>query len=235
MVTPSAIPGLSLTVDYYNISISDAIGGVASQAIFDECYINGNQAFCDLIPRSGGAAGKFTSTTQNVAALTATGIDATLDYNFELGSYGSIAVHILGNYTIESSFKATPDSELIECAGFYAGACGEPTPQYSANTTVDWFYNDLSLRVRWQWIGPVDDITGDATTLSIPGVGAKNYITLTSSYNVSESINVFAGIRNLTGTNFVIIGDGSAEQSNTYPATYETLGRQFFFGASVNF
>ena len=242
VVTPSALPGLSLTVDYYNIKIVDAIGGVPSQNIFDECYINGNQAFCDLIPRSGGAAGLFTSTTQNVAEVTATGIDATLDYNFEVGNYGSIAIHILGNYTIESSGLATPDSELVDCTGFYAGACGEPTPEYSVNTTVDWFYNDLNLRVRWQWIAGVDDltttfddVTGEILNRSIPGVSAKNYVTLTGSYTVSESINVFAGIRNLTGTNFVIVGDASAEQSNTYPATYETLGRQFFFGASVNF
>ena len=60
-------------------------------------------------------------------------------------------------------------------------------------------------------------------------------MTLTANYVINETVEVFGGIRNLTGTNFVLIGDASAEQSNTFPATYETLGRQFFFGASVNF
>lgn len=236
VLTPSMIPGLTVAIDYYNISITDAIGTVPSQIIFDECYIDNNQGFCDQITRlSSGIVDIFNSSNINAAKLIAEGIDLNLDYNFELFDY-PFAVHILGNYTIESSGKATLASETVDCTGTYAPPCGEPTPEFKVNSTIDWFYSDaISLRVRWLWIDSVKDRTGDATTLSIPGVDSKNYVDLSFTYAINEMFTLTGGIRNVTGTDFVIIGDASAEQSNTYPATYETLGRQFFFGGSVKF
>jgi outer membrane receptor protein involved in Fe transport len=234
--TPSAVPGLSVTIDYYNIEITDAISTVPSQTIFDECYVEGDQNFCDQIDRKvAGPVDIFRSIQLNAAKLVAKGIDLVLDYNFEVGGY-AFAVHILGNYTIESSFQPTASSAVLDCTGFYAPPCGEPTPEFKVNTALDWVYSDsLSLRVRWLWLDGVTDITGDATTLLIPNIGSRNYVDLSFMYNVNDAFDVYGGIRNVTGTNYVIIGDASAEQSNTYPATYETLGRQFFIGGTAKF
>ena len=47
---PQFLPGLSASVDYYNINISDAIGTVATQQTIDNCF-SGNQVFCSGLQR----------------------------------------------------------------------------------------------------------------------------------------------------------------------------------------
>src|SRR5699024_10160022 len=47
---PSWIEGLSLSADYYDIRISDAIDQIGLQNIMDECFEVG--AFCDQIERA---------------------------------------------------------------------------------------------------------------------------------------------------------------------------------------
>ena len=51
---PEFIAGLSLTVDYWDISIDDAIQAVSSQNIVNGCYqgTSLNAAFCDLTGRN---------------------------------------------------------------------------------------------------------------------------------------------------------------------------------------
>lgn len=51
---PSFLPGFSLTVDYYNIEIEQAIAGLSGQAIVNRCYEDPNtldNPFCDAIFR----------------------------------------------------------------------------------------------------------------------------------------------------------------------------------------
>ena len=42
---------LTLTVDYYNIKITDVIASFPRQFSLSQCYGQGNQTFCDLIVR----------------------------------------------------------------------------------------------------------------------------------------------------------------------------------------
>ena len=49
--TPQNIPGLSVTLDYYNISITDAIGSLGPEDIIQQCAASGDPATCALIFR----------------------------------------------------------------------------------------------------------------------------------------------------------------------------------------
>ena len=49
VLTPDFIPGLTASVDYYNITISGAIGSVTAQNTADLCYTGGNQQYCGNI------------------------------------------------------------------------------------------------------------------------------------------------------------------------------------------
>ena len=72
-----------------------------------------------------------------------------------------------------------------------------------------------------------DDLfaNGGDPDLFIEGVDAYDQFDLTLFWDVTENVGLTFGVENMLDEDFVIIGDDSAEQSNTYPATYDTLGR----------
>lgn len=54
VIQPRFVPGLSLTIDYYNIEIEDAISGLSGQAIINRCYddpVTLDNPFCDAVFR----------------------------------------------------------------------------------------------------------------------------------------------------------------------------------------
>ena len=81
---PRFIEGLRMSVDYYDIEISDAIGSVGVQAIVDQCFA-GIQTFCDAITRGIGPTGileiqEVRRSPFNFVTIQADGIDFAANY-----------------------------------------------------------------------------------------------------------------------------------------------------------
>ena len=238
---PTFVDGLTVTVDYYSIEIEDVITTVPAQEIFNQCFLDGNQAFCNEITRNpGGDVRIFNSSLLNAASLKATGVDASIDYQFDFRNWGTFGVYSLISYTEENSLVPIPGDDPIDCAGLYGGTCGEPTPEWNFNTRFDWGLGPWGARLRWTRISEVeDDAIGldgaDPADFFVPSVDAYDQFDLTVFYDVNDNTALTFGIENLTDTDYVVIGDDSAEQSNTYPATYDTLGRTFFGRVTLTF
>ena len=49
VLSPSMIPGLRASLDYYDIDIKGAVGTLAVQDIINRCYVNGSTDLCKLI------------------------------------------------------------------------------------------------------------------------------------------------------------------------------------------
>ena len=56
---------------------------------------------------------------------------------------------------------------------------------------------------------------------------------MSMALNVTDNATMTFGINNLFDKKPQLIGSSNAEQANTYPSTYDPLGRDFFF--SVDF
>ncbi|MBO6688296.1 MAG: TonB-dependent receptor [Henriciella sp.] len=236
---PSFIDNLAVTVDYFDIQIEDVVAGVPSQRIFDFCYIDGLPEFCNAIRRNpDGTVLNFDSFSRNAAELSTKGIDISVDYSFDTDSYGTFGVYSLVTYTDESNFIPLPGEDPIEAVGFYGATVGEPTPEWSFNTRFDWALGDYGARLRWTRISSVEDdlfANGGTPDLFITGVDAYDQFDLTGFWDVTDNVSLTVGVENLLDEDFVIIGDDSAEQSNTYPATYDTLGRTWFARVTASF
>ena len=140
-----------------------------------------------------------------------------------------------GNYTLKNDFQASPDLDPIECAGQFGATCLEPIPEYSHTSQFNWLYGPLTTSIRWRYIGSVEeDGTGGVGDLS-DSISSRNYVDVTLAYNVNENLDLTLGVQNITDTDVPLLGDQVNEQANTFPATYETLGRQVFIGASLRF
>jgi outer membrane receptor protein involved in Fe transport len=91
ILRPSFIPNLSLIVDYYSISVADAIGSISTQTTAELCYGAAdfpNNRFCNVITRdaSSGNVIQIINRQENLNNLKSEGVDITLDYNWEISS-----------------------------------------------------------------------------------------------------------------------------------------------------
>ena len=247
---PEFVPGLNIQVDWYDIQIEDAITGVGYQIILNECHLDGIQSQCDIVAQgrnpANGILGQapFLSNlgAVNAASIGTSGIDIRFDYSTDIGP-GALTAQYYGNYQLDNTFQNTATSDVIDCPGFFAGRCGEPLPEYKHTAQFSYLYGPLTASLRWRLIGGTDaegagnGPVGPDTTLSdlSSSIDTFNYLDVTMQYAVNENLDLTLGVQNITGKDAPQLGSTVNEQANTWPATYETLGRQLFFGASVRF
>ena len=63
---------------------------------------------------------------------------------------------------------------------------------------------------------------------------AEHYFDLSFTAEVMDRVQVFGGINNLFSNEPPVVGSAQV-RANTYPATYNSLGGEFFIGAQVRF
>ena len=240
VVAPDFIEGLTFSLDYFDIEITDSIaafGGGASN-ILSECYTNpavggAGSPFCDVVNRAPNGVIEFVETlSQNVAEQTLKGFDLSATYNRELLG-GDLTVRYLGTFTDESDFIPFAGAETIECAGKFGLVCGEPLPEYGHRVTANFARDAWTAQLVWRVVGEVDD-DDDTTDFTVETIDAEHYFDLTGSYAFNDNYSLSFGIDNVADTEPPILGRND-EQANTYPATYDVFGRTYFLRGTARF
>ncbi|MCL6699000.1 TonB-dependent receptor [Sphingomonas sp. NSE70-1] len=171
---PEFLPRFSVSVDYYNIRVTDVIAnklpGDAIGACFDNLDASSvNNPDCLIIrrnPITGGLDGDPATTPglflqlDNRGELFTDGVDLIANYRTDVG-FGDLALSFVGNWTNNSEFNANvenPNGFFRECAGHYSVNCSftgsiQPKLQFSQRTTLTMGKVDLSL--LWRWIDKV--------------------------------------------------------------------------------
>lgn len=253
--TPSFVPGLNVTLDYYNIEVDDAIAvlGGSIDNVLDLCFNqvqDPDSEFCRAIVRNPDGViadpGGVSVLTENIGKLKTDGIDLGVSYNFGvdwglLSETSTFSLSTSGTWL--SRFNRTPIADLPElvntCAGAFGLTCSEPLPEFKATSRLTWTTGPLDLSLRWRWIDSVRDDrvvdgTRDPATLPKPKVGTQNLFDLTGSYDIMPSIRLSGGVLNMFDNHQPLIGS-SQEQSNTFPSTYDPLGARFFLNVTARF
>ncbi|MBB3925386.1 outer membrane receptor protein involved in Fe transport [Sphingobium jiangsuense] len=254
VVQPRQLPGFSASVDYFNIKVKNAITQFSEQVIVDACYeqeMDPNGFFCQLINRnplngslSGGTETGVDASTLNAASLKRTGIDFAAAYQFTVGQDVRLQFGINATRTIKAVDQPADIFPSYDCVGLVGKTCLRPQPkwQFIQNSQLD--YGPLSVLLRWRYIGKLtkDDIVlngADPADYVVPVIKARSYFDLSSTFDIEGGFQLRGGINNLFDKKPPIVGNdygGTAENSgNTFPATYDPLGRYFFIGASVKF
>lgn len=242
VATPDFIPGLTVSLDYFDIEITDVIsafGGGANNVI-NTCYgdpvLGGvGSPFCNAITRAGsGLITEVSVTSQNVASLTVNGFDLQAEYSYDLGSYGLVGIDYVGTYSDENTLVPFDGADPITCAGEFGATCGEPTPTYKHRLSAKWANGPYTAQLLWRHIGGTDDDEGLSYTLAVPELDAFNYFDASGSWEINDHLTLTGGIDNLLDEEPPILGDNQ-EQANTYPATYDVFGRTFFLKGTVRF
>ena len=242
VASPEFVPGLTFSVDYFEIEIEDVIsafGGGANNVI-TTCYFDADlggvgSPFCNAITR--GQTGLITQvsvTQQNVASLNVEGIDVLADYSFELDQFpGEFNLAYNGTITNENTLIPFDGGVPLTCAGEFGNDCGEPIPEYKHRITARWADGPFTAQVLWRYVGETSD-DDDDTVFAVEELDAENYIDVSGSWQINDTLRITAGIDNLFDVEPPIIGE-NAEQANTYPATYDVFGRTYYASLRATF
>ena len=248
VITPSAIPGLTMSVDYFNIEVDDFISaGIGVQTTLDNCLATGDAAFCDLIQRDGrgtlvsGTAGVgFLATNINIATLQTSGLDLQAGYNLDLSDFGmnnagDVRLQYAATYLDKFDFTPFPGGVVIECAGKYGNDCVQPVnPTYRHRMLATWSSPfGLETTVTWRHLSGVDNISATPAPID-ERLGTADYFDLSGNYEIVEGVRFRAGVNNIFSEQPpVSVSSGPPlGNGNTYPVTYDT-GRFIFFGLNV--
>ncbi|ABC62383.1 TonB-dependent receptor domain-containing protein [Erythrobacter litoralis] len=274
VLQPSFIPGLTITADYFDIEVEDAISTISLQQSFDLCFNqvqNPAATACQPFFAFGpirNAGGAITTANppvlgpQNVANLGVSGVDLQVNYTTTIPfslltdtGEQTVNLNFLGTWTESASFEAFPGANVVECAGEFGQTCGEPTPSFKWTSRLSFVDGPLTTSIRWRHLSGVeddDDTVDYAAFNGVERIPAYDLIDLTFSFDVNEQVTVAFGVNNLfdelpqapvfTAGSVVVqnqndgtrLGDNQ-EQANTYPSTYDVLGRDFFVSANFRF
>lgn len=102
--TPNFLPGFSLTVDYYDITVKNLIATLTAQTIVNLCYDNPNginNQYCAIVFRK--ADGNFDDPAViagpvNFAKLTTSGIDVDAAYNHKFDNGDRLSFRFIGSW-----------------------------------------------------------------------------------------------------------------------------------------
>lgn len=251
---PELLEGLEVKLDYYSIDIKQAIVAMSEQSIVNGCYQVERDAdgfFCSRIHRNattgslfGGNSYGVDKSLVNAARETARGLDMGLRYGFDMNHRGSIDLGLSLSYVLDRSIKESPATARKDCAGLGGVTCLRPLPELSFVQTTRWTWNALTLQLAWRYIDHIrqDAIKfdgDDPANYAVPRIPSQSYFDLSGSYSLDETWTLRAGIMNLLDNEPPIVGGywgGTTENSgNSFPATYDALGRIMSVGLSARF
>ncbi len=161
-ITPSGfLEGLRLAVDYYDITIDDAIDQIDNEVILAQCYnssiaFGDANPFCDSVTRDNeGQIREILQRDFNLDEVSTRGYDVTLEYAFDVGRYGEL--ELSGNYT-----------RINEHEAIIPGVDGPEAQDFNnqldfgifkdvARASLTWRKDNWRVRWRTTWQGPILD------------------------------------------------------------------------------
>ncbi|HVY88901.1 MAG TPA: TonB-dependent receptor [Hyphomonadaceae bacterium] len=262
---PDWIPHLGVTLDYYDIKVDNAISIRPNYDIVDGCYnparnttMTATNADCQLIARNttngtieGDLIYGIQQVTQNIGNVHAEGIDYGVRYSWDLGQWGGLDVALDGTHVLTSSYVPAPGGATVDCVAHYgkqcglpstvSGSTGGPTPEDHFVQRTTWSFGPFDVGYNWRYLSgstvdPTQTATSDPQSLKI---GAYNYLDLQAGWQVTDWAKLKFSVTNVLDKEapFVATETGSTifNSGNTYPSTYDVLGRVFTVGFTTKF
>lgn len=242
---PSFVPGLSLSLDYYDISIDGYIGTIEGgvSGIVANCFASAdlNSAACKdpnvgaLIFRDAAGNLKARAPLGNVSELKTSGIDFSTRYGWNVpwsSDFFGDKLDVAFNLTYLDKYEL----DGIDYAGT-AGAynISASLPEFKANLNLGYDLGPVRLNYSGTFIDAMDN-QGNIPAFEDGGyntVPSYWYHDVSATYQMTESVQFFGGIRNLTDEDPPVFDN--ANDGNTDPNAYDVVGRYFFVGARLKY
>jgi outer membrane receptor protein involved in Fe transport len=258
VLQPSFIPGLAVTLDYFDIEVRNTITTIGFDTTIAQCIQSGDPFFCSRIQRAPGNGSLFLSPNgfiqdpnTNIGGLRTKGMDINGSYARRIGGMGTLNLSLVGTYLRDLTTNPLADIEY-DCVGFFGGQCGTPNPKwrhkFRAGFTLP---NGIGLSGQWRHFSRVlssglsddEDLAAAPTASAVfPGnrrIPQQNFFDLALSARLADRYNFRLGANNIFDREPPVVGSqvlsGVTGNGNTYPQVYDALGRYLFAGVTVDF
>lgn len=245
---PVFAPGLSLSVDYFRIKVSDAISTIPRNVSIGSCLETGATEFCENVIRDPRDAIIQTVNSQllNVAGLKTEGIDVNVQYSKALGltTDDQLTAGIFYTYLIALEKQAFAGAPVEENRGQLDGD-GRLGPGFKHRATARLSYATGPVTLSWQgtYFGKIQDTLGgygDPELDELNNVGAKFYNDMQLRYAMGDrkQFEFFFGVDNIFDVNPPFLPSGFASNvtgTETAAATYDPFGRRYYAGFQAKF
>jgi len=248
VIAPKQVPGLSLTIDYFDIKVENAIDTVPRDVSIEGCLASGDAAFCNNVIRDVNTGRLLTINSQliNVANLTTRGVDANLRYTSALGLVGDDRIDLSVSYTylLKLEKRSFPGAPLEENKGQLDGD-GRLGAGFKHKGTARAIYSAGPYTFSWSttYLGKIQDTLGgygDADLDRLNSVKAKVYndVQVRAAVGEERRFEFFLGVDNLFDVAAPFLPSGFASDitgTETAADTYDPFGRRLYAGFQVKF
>ena len=252
VLTPRFLPGLSVSVDYFDITVKDVITAVSAQQILNSCYdaASLDNIFCNSFERAGAGGGprgeqqfrvlegSLLASTLNFASLKVRGIDSELAYRRNLGN-ATVGLRAIWTHAFQNDEFTNPADPGR--ANRVNRELGDPQDEVNVDANVRVGKVTFGYQFRFiekQVINAFEDI------FSVQGRDPENadyadqqfypnvyYSDIRLDFEADKTFNLYVGVDNVTNRlpplGATGIGGGSG--------IYDNRGRYFYAGAKATF
>ena len=240
--TPSFVPGLGITVDYYDIKVTDAIAGFGRNFTINQCLLTGDPNFCQFVFRSPvtGFITRVDAQNFNIAALKNRGIDFGLTYGraLHLLNDDRLNVNLHWTHLINNSQQASSLTSPTDFAGTFGRGFSRDTAFMQSSykfgiVTVGWQTNYLSGGPFTRGFGVFGDPRVNALNI------VKDYWLHDAQlrFDPTKQISVFFNVDNVFDKKPQLLPGalfGTPTGLETSP-DMDVFGRRFLAGVRVKF
>jgi iron complex outermembrane recepter protein len=246
VATPRFLPGFTLSVDYFDIEVTNYIQALDPTTTVQNCYFLSDLPSCQLITREPAlgslfvTGGQVAANNTNLGGVATSGYDINASYSFDIGSAGGLSFSLIGTLLDDLTVDPGPPATPIQCAGTFSASCsqivGAVNPEWRHRFRVSWETPfEVQLNGTWRYYGEATNNSGTPGDLDYQ-FDAISYFDLSGDWQVYENTNIRFGVNNVLDQDPPLSDNvGTTGNGNTYPQVYDALGRYIFIGATVDF
>ncbi len=158
MVSPKAIKGLSLSVDYYEVEVKNRIGAAATPAIilanpalFADSIVRAAPTASDTANNLPGELREIRSVLGNFGTTKAKGFDFAAEYRFPATRFGRFNTRAVATLINSQTLRTRPDLAQVETVGLYE------IPRWRGDASLSWSHEKASAALNVNYIGGFQD------------------------------------------------------------------------------
>jgi iron complex outermembrane receptor protein len=247
--TPTFVPHLTLSVDFYKIGMANAISAVSGTdpTVQNICTASGGTSnLCALIVRpispTNTSPANFplylVSENVNSATVKTQGIDYELDYGFDLANIWDA---LSGSMTLRSLYSWQPYIKTTNLPGeqptyFPSYAVPSPMPRGRSTTFLQYAVGNWALNLQNNWLSGFSQAAQASEVFANPNIASFDTVdaTISRKFELNKgSVNVYLSVQNLANKQpplYTFNTGGFA--GGFYPAAYNesAMGRYVTIG-----
>lgn len=245
---------LSVSVDYYTIDITRAIGQITNTVALSQCFdgtanpgLSNANTYCQFLARdaTNGQLSLIRNPLLNLGSYASSGIDTQIDWRVNLDEIGltreraSFAISSVVSYLDSFKIQNLATAPKLD----YAGTIGnqqidlfaDAHPRWKATTSGTLTFGAVSGSLRWRFLDKMSNAANVGTGGTATGVPAVSYFDLDLGVAVAKAFDLRFGAVNMFDRKPPVLNTNVTGVLATDPYTYDLIGRRFYIAVKTKF